>query len=85
MPCIGCKTDEALRHRKHTASKPLPLAPNLIGRPARELKFDKLNGEINATKTDLATFNGPINDINAVRLTSTLCFYILQYTFTNTR
>lgn len=46
-----------------------PFAQHIIGRSARELKLDKLNGEINVSKTDLAAFNGHINDIDAVLLT----------------
>lgn len=43
-----------------------PFAPHLIGRPASELKLVKLNGELNVGKTDLAAFNGHINDISDI-------------------
>jgi hypothetical protein len=43
-----------------------PFALHLIGRPASELELGKVNDEVNVAKTDLATFNGHINDISDI-------------------
>ena len=54
---IGPDVASSVRH---------PFALHLIGRPASELELNKVKDEVNVAKTDLATFNGHINDISDI-------------------